>query len=90
MCDRVSVLFGEAVEVDVLVVFFTFRIMEAGTAEEVKVRFDELFSYPVIFVAIRHVCVESTGCRVVNGNGGHDSDTPSLCLEVFGDRGEVR
>ena len=89
MSDRVAGLFGEAVEVGFLIVVLALRVVETGAAEEIEIRFGELLTYLIIFIAIRHVRVEGCGGCVVDGDRGHDTDAPALCFEFLRYRREV-
>ena len=85
----ISAFFGEAVEVDFLVVFLTLRVMEAGAAEEVEAALAQLLTYLVVHAAFLHMAVESSRRGMVDGDGCHNADTPSLRLQFLGNRREA-
>lgn len=60
-------------------------VMETGTAEEIEPGGAELFADLIVVAAFLHVGVEGRRCRMIDGDGGHDADAPSLGFEVLGD-----
>ena len=59
--------------------------METGSTEEIEIRGAELFADLVVVVAFLDMCVECRRGSMVDSDGSHDADAPSLGFEFLGD-----
>ena len=83
--DGIAAILSQAVEVGGFVVVLALRVMETGTAEEIEPGGAELFADLVVLVAFLDMGVEGRRRCMIDGDGGHDADAPSLGFEVLGD-----
>ncbi len=83
--DGIAAILSQAVEVGGFVVVLALGVMETGAAEEIETGGAELFADLVVLVAFLDMGVEGRRRCMIDGDGGHDADAPSLCFEVLGD-----
>ena len=83
--DGVAAILSQTVEVGGLVVVLALRVMETGAAEEIEPGCAELFADLIVVAAFLHVGVEGRRRCMVDSDGSHDADAPSLGFEFLGD-----